>query len=506
MKVFLGPLCASFLVAACWAQLLTTGAGGKSSGAQSGSWRFGQDISLSLGSVNQCPSTTSTSCTFSGFLPTTAGSAFVVEIITTNNVTISSLSWSCGGTWTTGFGAHIYDSANQVNGDLAYNLGNTGGCTSLTITLSGAPGSGGPYTPGAFPGILEILPPSGATAAFDQVATSTNSSCSTSCTLPAFTGGKALTATDAVVVFPLDANTITNVTASGTGTYNGYSAPYISDYGGNGSPNGIALNATGSFTGTAENANGSGPQTGYADFMAVAFKSSYGSFTVSPSAIWSAVSMALNNGAGVSCSPTCNFTVGSTAGSKLFVVWVIGQPGQYLSSGTLGASSLTVPSGAGTCQNSLTGVGSVSCGYILSDPSGQTTLALTMSANATYYLGAYEMAKSGGAAALDAQNSSTSSTASNTPAGQALTLSGSDDLVFQAIAIASGVTNQCIQGVTLIAYPYDAWTNCTGQVYGSSTYNGAVGFALNQASAPAPTWSIYDSLTSKSVVAALAFK
>jgi hypothetical protein len=496
----------------CPLTLCGVGANGGSGGA---TWAgtLLQDTSLSLGSVIQCSSASATACTWSGFLPTTANSGFAVTIATGNNVTIPSITWSCGGTWTYN-SPHLYDSTNTMNITTAYNTTNTGGCTSLTINVSGAPGTNGNLGAGIFPDVVEVAPPSGATISVDQVSTQNNSSCSSACTLPPFnsTNSNALTATDAVVVFAYPQFTTANVARSSTngGTYNAYTSPYMEDYGGNGSGNGVAFNApAGSLTGTAEQCSGGGgcPATGYADFTAIAFKSSLGSFTVSPSAIWTPVNMQLQSltGSGTSCSPSCSLTIQSTAGSDAFVVWVIGPAGDFLSSCSLSSTNCTVPTGAGTCQISQASVGAISCGYITSDPSGVTTLSITMTASATYYFGAYEISKSGGSISLAGQGSTSVATATNTPTGQAVSLSAGNYFVFQAIAHATG-TNQCIQSVSIIPFPYQAWTNCTGQVYGSTTEEGAVGFVMNVASAPAPTWSLYDSKTSKYVVAALVLK
>lgn len=479
----------------------------QSSGSSQGSWAWIQDQTIALGSVPPCPSTSSTACTFS-FLPTKAGSGIAVYLGTTNNVTVSSISWSCGGTWNNN-AVHNFDSTNTSNAIIATNVGNTGGCTSMTVNISGAPG-----TIGVSPGLEELAAPPGASVSVDQVSSSTNASCSNNCNMAPFDSGhsNALTATDAVFEFAQIPHSMANVslgTNSG-GTYNGCGSPFLQEQGGLC----VALNVpSGSMTiGSAEMCvNPTCPSATYADFLAVAFKSSYGSFTVSPTQIWSIVNMQLlpvANGQ-TSCTPSCTLAVQSTAGSKLFVLWAISTltaAQQTITACSLGATNCTIPStGTNFCNNFLSGTGSISCAYILSDPSGQTSLSITTSTNDTYYFGAYEIGKTGGSVSLDVQGSVVNSTATNTVSGPALTLTGSNDIVFQGIVNGTASTT-CVAGSTYYELPYSNWTNCTGQVYDPNSTRGAVGFSLNMTSAPVTTWTFYNSATSKSVTAALAFK
>ena len=495
-------------------------------GGISGTWSGGflQDSSLSLGSVRQCNDAVLTTCAFQTALPSTTGSIATLGINTGNNVTISSITWDCGGTWQTA-GVHIWDGTNNQNQDVFYNTTSTsGGCGTaahpVNITISGAPGSWTSHTlthAGIFPVFDEQVCPSGAgTCVLDQVATQQNASCNSACTLPSFTGGNALTAIDWVLIVGMPKFSVTNVAtgAAGGGTYNGYGAPYRGIYGGNYSDNGIAENiGPGAVTGaTAEMcsvASGCPSLANFAHFAALAFKSNPAIVTISPPNIWSVGNMQLLSATVTACSPTCTYTIPSTvSGDGWLLVSIPDAAGTgVISSCSVGASSCTVRTGANTCQMpTLATVGRGSCAYITSLPAAGTSASITMSASASYFLGAYEFTKVGGGIAFDTDNSTSVGVAANTPTGQALTLTGTNDIVFQIIAIHGGVANQCIQSASFIPFPYNAYTNCTGQVYGSTTYNGAAGFAVNVGSVPANQWAIYNGLTSVYEVAAVAFK
>jgi hypothetical protein len=471
----------------------------------SGSWVEGQAIGLGLGSASPCTSATSTSCTWS-MLPTVANSAFALAVITTNNVTISSVSWSCGGTWHTGYGGHVYDSA-VGNSDTAYNIGNTGGCTSVTVNISGAPGNS--IWTGIAVEPVEFYPPSGATVSLDQVSTVDDSTACSTCNLASFSssGSNALTATDAVVQWNNPSYTVTSCVDSSPTSYScvsTYSSTYQNDYNGNA----IALNVpAGNLTGTAQQRNGSGPASGALTFTALAFKSSYGSFTLSPAQIWTPTSSDSFYNDELTCSPTCALTIPSTTGGTDNALVLCSQ-----SSSAAGASAYI---SSVTDNNSETwshisgarigasGYGTMDCWWVPSDSSGVTTVTPSMNASGTYYyFGIYEFNKSTGAPSLDTSASTNNSgTSTSTPAGQALTLSGTDDLCFQLIQM-PGATDGIV-AVTGIPYPYDAWTNTNGQNYSaSSIIAGAVGYTLNVASAPAPTWMTYDAIAAGSLAAA----
>lgn len=483
----------------------------------SGSWVEGQAIGLGLGNASPCTSATSTSCTWS-MLPTVANSAFALAVITTNNVTISSVSWSCGGTWHTGYGGHVYDSA-VGNSDTAYNIGNTGGCTSVTVNISGAPGNS--IWTGIAVEPVEFYPPSGATVSLDQVSAIDDSSAcgatATPCTLAPFntTNSNALTATDAVVQFNVPQYTVSSCSLSSgvSESCNGtYSSPYLIDYNGNA----VALNvASGNLTGTALQSQGGTNANGVAAFSAIAFKSSIGSFTVSPAAIWSATASDSFYVTSIACSPTCVLSVPSTTGGSDNLLVVCGQTlagagaSAYITAMTDSASETgwVIPSGSSTVQIGATSYGTNSCAWKLGNAGGITSVTPTMNVSGTYYSFAiYEFNKSTGAPVLDAQNSTNQTTPStSTPPGQALTLTGTDDLCFQMIQM-PGATDGILAISNGYAYPYDVWGNTNGQNIQEDEEAGAIGYALNVASVPAPEWLTYNAVSAGSLVAAVCFK
>ena len=516
-KLFTVPAIILLSAASVFAQGLggKVGIGGKAgigggASSVSGTWLVNQDtgVSLALGSVLPCTSTTTTSCTVTSFIPTVANSALVVAIFTGNDVTISSVT-GCGGTWNLipGGKGHYFDSPLSQNADIAYNTTNTGGCASITINVSGAPGSGF-YGNGIIVQVAEGVPPAGATASLDQANTQINSSCGGSCTLPPFntTNSNALTGNDFVIAFGSPDFTLTNTDygASIGGTYNGCGSTYIQDY----TENCLALNVpAGNLTGTAEQCStGTCPDTGHMDFTSIAFKAT---FTTSPTPTWSLTNAALYSSvAGAACSPSCTITVPSTAGGKGFIVWVLTNntfvgAGAYISSGTIGSTGLTVPAG---CQIT-SAVGSISCAYVTSDPSGQTSLSLTMNTGINpAFIGAYEISKGSSISLDNLGTTNNSGTAVTLMPGQALSLSGTDDFVFQAVVYTGG-GNSCVQSVQYYIYPSaQISNNCSGLQYNGSGYYGDVAFNMNVASVPAFDWDLYAGSTSKSIVAALAFK
>lgn len=468
----------------------------------SGSWQYkvdGNYTALGTAPSASCNSTTSLTCTFS-IPPTTANSAFNIYIYTVNNVTISSAAWngtSCGGAWSYPANAQNTDTSNASYMQTAINQGNTGGCTSVTLTFSGDHG-------GAQPLSLEGIPPVGATAVYDTASNATNSSCDTACTAPSFTLG----GTDFVSYY---ANTRYTVSGSGFvtgyGSYSGCGSPYLEDY----AAACYALNQTGTLSGTfSQCGTGVGCSTaGFADAVGVAWKAS-SSFTVTPSAIWSLVNGALgaNTTTGVSLSSTStNVTIASTAGGGDGFVWVAisATAGNELTGCNVGSTSGSMVSGF---TGSLSGIGAVSLCFVASEPSGQTTGSVTANNSGTYYLGGYEIGKSSGTVALDCSNSTTVTTAANSLTGPTCSVSGSDDLAISAIVISGGGTsnNECVQSDAYYSIPYLPTTNCTGQVYFATGTIGSVGIALNQTSAPAAVYTLYDNTTSEAAVSVAAFK
>jgi hypothetical protein len=85
-----------------------------------------------------------------------------------------------------------------------------------------------------------------------------------------------------------------------------------------------------------------------------------------------------------------------------------------------------------TCQISYVQAGNnaFSCGYVLSSVAGATNISVTLNGNSSTGFGIWEIATTSGTFALDTQGSHVNA-ASFAPSGQALTLSGANDVIFQ---------------------------------------------------------------------------
>lgn len=386
-------------------------------------WAYQQEVFITGNQNGGGPGCgTGTTCTMNVF-PTTAGSAWTIMVNTTNNVTISAV---CIGTSSSGCGSssnqgwtlcptsscHAFQSGNI---DMAYST--TGSVSSaniyITVTLSGAAGAQ------FFMLFEEVLPPSGFTAAFDNAAHASSASCS-SCTLAALT----ITGTDAVIHFP-----VTGASSIGPQPINVFTDPWTQDL------NGIltGLNVTSSTTVP------SYPQASSAfQDAAIAFKTTSAFTPSANNTLYQLVQMQTNNGFNCSSS-TCTFSVNSTGSGHLLFLIADTLNGGVLTSVSGGGTWATPPSGANTCQISLTGFPNrtVSCDYALSSTSGATSLTITTSgALQAYGFAFFEVSRTSGSFALDTQNSandtSTSCSTNNfNCSGQALTLTGSDDVIFQ---------------------------------------------------------------------------
>jgi uncharacterized repeat protein (TIGR03803 family) len=448
----------------------------------SGTWTWLQDISASL-SANQYSgiepscSTGANSCTFE-ILPTTSGSARVVGVITTNSVTISS-AYDCtnssgctAGNASDQFSLCSSHSCHIVNHaidnvDAAYLGGSTApGAHYVTINLSGA--SSGSYFYVYF---AELMPPAGTTAALDAVATAASSGC-TSCKGPL----PNISSTDAVFMVTDSVYPLLN-----------FNSPWSLDF--IGSVTG--LNVASAATAPAFDAQG-----GFFTMSAIAFQSSAGLFAP-PSPLFSQVNLTPNilfqesNG-----TPTVRLSLNASTGSGHLL---------FLQASTTAGQTISAVSGGGTwvipaaCQNSSIAQATISCAYVLSSDAGTEDLSVTMSDNcdASCAFAYYETARSSGSFSLDTAASTYNSTASATPNGQDLTLSGSNDVIFQQIgSIATYVFDGSL-------YPYPEGTRFLSPVGGGRS-NGNTALVINSTNGTAPAWLLSSSVPS--VVSAVAFK
>lgn len=194
-------------------------------------------------------------------------------------------------------------------------------------------------------------------------------------------------------------------------------------------------------------------------------------------------------GGNVACSPACPaITVSSTGSGNLLVL--------HASNSNGGARFVSSVSGGGTwvfpagCQDSNGSVGAISCGYVLSSSSGVTSITPTMNTSDNYAVAVYEVSRTSGTWVLDTAPLFTLNSASATPAGQALTLTGSKDAIFQEIEVPAGP-------ITAIGGGYNAITTTFGN-------QGATSYLLNTTSGTAPTWT--NTTSQSSVVSAIGFK
>lgn len=433
------------------------------------------------------PCTAGTSCSFS-VLPTTAGSVWILGVQTTNNVTIAT---SGGWTLCTSSACHYYDTSFGVNLDLAMKTGGTAGTTSISVTLSGA--SGKTFTPV----FVEYLPPAGWTPSYDGGATSHNASCSTACTAAAPT----ISATDAV--FHLSLARYGGLSVENPFQWAGSPAGYAAtEFLGNDA--GFGLNVSSSTAATFNQ----GPTAGAFDDVAISIKTSAGKFNT-PAPVFSIKQIPENtelqcdswwgNSCTISGTPPARALPAITAGDLLFLQVNTEKAGDYISSATMGGASFIVPT---SCQASLSGTNpiSISCAYILAAPSGgATSISLKMSASGYVFWDYYEVARlpGSGSFVLDKCAASVNRTSTITPPGQALTLSGSNEVIFQGV-----------QENGSKVLPYSQSLYFQPAFGGGSNQNvpdwGSSAVLLNTSNGSAPTWMA--NVSRPSVVHACAFK
>ena len=375
-------------------------------------WTFVQDSPafFCAGNVTTC------TITVGNIQPTVAGSVWILEVQTPNATTMTNVTGG-GGSW-----VHCPKCAvrNTYSADAWYNLsGNAGTYQGITFTLSGGSGS---FVSVNF---IELLPPPGSTASYDDSGSARPTNCIT-CTA---VGGLNITGTDAIWQNPGGASQL---------KFNSWSAPYITTANGSG----IALNTTSNTAPTSTYTTSVSPE-----FMAIAFKSSLGTFT--PTAreysIANYTAPATNpfSSSGVTCNPSCNLTIPSTGTGNLLYLEIANENGQFISSVT-GGGTWAVPA---SCQGKVTLMGqnmAQSCAYALSSSAGVSSLHVTMSGSGSNnFFAAYEIASlTGGTFALDG----TGATRINTQTGQfyqsgpTLTQTGNNDVIFSAAICVGGST------------------------------------------------------------------
>jgi len=399
-------------------------------------WTYVQDSNILF--CSQAGSAASCSIGAAQITPTLAGSVWILQVKTANNVAIQSISGG-GGTWIKCPNCHVTNPVNGGNLDAWYNLtGNAGTTQNITVTLTGVSGGNGMGI-----NFEEFLPPAGTTASFDASGTATPSPCTT-CTGV----GLNITGTDFIWMNP------------GNGTqvdWKSVSAPWI--IAGNGSM--INVNAT----------SGAAPTINYELFngspisptlMAIAFKSSAGVFT--PPSYLSQNSIVQfssppTNPANLTpfCNPTCNLTLPQATGAgHLLFVMATNLSNDHIVS-VSGGGTWVIPSGANTCQANWSLVQAsgavISCAYVLSSTAGATSVSVTLNGSASSGLAVWEIASNTGLPwTLDTQGSRMNGTNNFSPPGVALTISGKNDVIFQGAFVPGGSSDASFYPLTYVAH------------------------------------------------------
>lgn len=396
----------------------------------------------------------STSCTDSKIAPTLSGSLWIACGAPAADDTISSITGGSG-TWHSMANAHVVALGATIL-DCQENTTGTAGTASLSMTMTSQ------NLFAIF--FVEALPPSGYSASFDVAGNSAPTSCA-SCDGPSLN----LAATDLVVTVWGQANS--PVLNSG---FSVFAAPFFTGLSGDG----FATNVSGTVQPTANQS-----PAGAAGFIAMAFKSTAGTFTV-PAPLFTIVNVTSVH-AGSTCSPVCPaITLNGTpaAGDLLFVQAADLQSGGYISSINDGHSgTFTIPSPGSTCAvqvvNNVSGFWNQSCAWETL-PSGVTQITPTMGASGATGFLIYQAHRTSGAWTLDAQNSTTNSSPSGSPATcPSLTITGTNELIFQGGANGGqlwvGSPNYYVQ-------PYIENSSGFGTAVLDGNASGAVGLNMTQ--------------------------
>jgi hypothetical protein len=431
-------------------------------------WGWGQDLPAV---VNGGCSTGNTTCTID-FIATQPGSAWVIFIATGNNTHITSASGGSG-TWNLCPSSEC-NAFNSGSGavDAITNTTGTTGSQSVTVTLNAAATG---FFGASF--IETLRPPTATSSTFDTGGAQFTSSC-TSCSGVALT----TTATDAIVQY--------NDCANNASAWNGISAPYFLDT----KQDPTYLNTSvGSIVAPTYTQT-----SGYCMFSAVAFKSNLGTFTpITPTPLFLLENMTyLSGGASTPCNPTCTVTIPSTAAGNLLFIHAANTGGATISSITDGGDTFTncLTSGTSGANITITSTNdTLSCAYTLSVGGGKTTLSITMSGNSSTGFEVYEVTRTSGTWSLDTQGSTQRTGSGGYFTGQALTLTGSNDVIFQGEFNPGGVVGASLYPLAFVASSGGFLNNEAGS-----------NILLNTTNGTAPIWGTNQNVASS--VDAVAFQ
>jgi hypothetical protein len=207
-------------------------------------------------------------------------------------------------------------------------------------------------------------------------------------------------------------------------------------------------------------------------------------------ATWGVVQHTIGSAACTSTNQTCNLPVSSTGNNDLIIVGlVIAANGEYITAISDGSSSYVVNSGAlagNACAGQDAAPLGSDCGYTLSSVSGKTSITVTRT-DATSHIwrvSATEYSFSAASIAFDVVGKRDQSSNCTSCAGVALTLTGTNDAIYQidASGLPSAITT-----------------------YSPADFAAHIGAAslINTNSGTAPTWT---QSNNPSALSAIAFK
>lgn len=385
-------------------------------------WTYIQDNNIIF--CSQAGSSATCTIGSAQIAPTTAGSVWILQINTVNNVTIQSVSGG-GGTWVHCPNCHR-NNPSGGNIDASYNLtGNAGTTQNITVTLTGVSGGNGMAI-----NFVEVMPPAGSTASYDDSGSVAPPACST-CTGVALSN---ITATDFIWSNPGNATQV---------DWKSITSPWFI------TENGTMFNLN--------TTSGAAPTITYdavqsPTLMAIAFKSTAGIFTPPSYLSQNSIVQFFSPPTYPSnltpfCNPTCTLTLPQATGAgHLLFVLAADLNNDHITS-VSGGGTWVVPTGANTCQANWSLVqasgAAFSCAYVLSSTAGATSISVTLNANSSTGFAIWEIASSTGLPwAFDAQGSHLNSSLPNFgPPGQTLSTQGKNDVIFQGAFVPGGASS-----------------------------------------------------------------
>lgn len=401
-----------------------------------------QSLQLAPGAIvvqdNQATGCGGTSCLFIS-QPTKPGSSVIILAGSASTGIQVTGATANGGTWVIPPSHKCQASGTGGSTDCIYNFTPTAGSTNWTVNYNSATS---PYIR-----FIEFQPPPGYASVFDDANGVATASCSTACPGASLN----VTGTDFIVQFGGTQQNLSGPFA--------FSPPYITTTQGNG----MCLNCS---SGTAPTF--AMKSAGWALISAIAIKFTAGVFTVPTSSLYSIANNGqnvYNFGGSPSCvSQICTLPVNSTTSPNLFFAAHANINGTTITSVTCAPVACTTGTQAPVINNKcgITASGdTVGCFYILSIPTGVTSLAVHMSGTGANGWGAAEVHAATGTFAFD-DGGTTSKAASQTFNTATLNLTGENDVIFQIGSSSGGTQSQ--QYFIQPLFPEVPGSSCCGYI------------------------------------------